>query len=192
MPNLSILLPLVRHVSRAQLRTREQKEPSMFQTCVNEVAHGAIQAPLPVIRNSDLNFVHSDRIFSDDSRLRSDLKLAMAVQRQMLPRNTKQLTTITYAGTSTAAWGIGGDYYDFLDLGDSSLGFLLADVSGKGVAAALLMANLQASIRCECARGIRDLSAMLQRVNAHFFGSTLPEQYATLFFGQYDDRTGRL
>jgi serine phosphatase RsbU (regulator of sigma subunit) len=164
----------------------------MFQTCVNELAYGAVQAPLSVIQNIDLNFVHSDRIIGDDSRLRSDLKLAMAVQRQMLPRNTKQLTTIRYAGTSTAAWEIGGDYYDFLDLGHSSLGFLLADVSGKGVAAALLMANLQASIRCECARGFRDLNAMLQRVNAHFFESTLPAQYATLFFGQYDDRTRRL
>jgi serine phosphatase RsbU (regulator of sigma subunit) len=164
----------------------------MFETFVNEAAHSAVRAPLAVIQNIDLNFVHSDRIISDDSRLSSDLKLAKAVQRQMLPRNTKQLTTISYAGMSSAAWGIGGDYYDFLDLGHSLLGFLLGDVSGIGVAAALLMANLQASIRCECAGGFRDLGSMLQRVNAHFFGSTLPAQYATLFFGQYDDRTRRL
>ncbi|HET9319805.1 MAG TPA: SpoIIE family protein phosphatase [Bryobacteraceae bacterium] len=164
----------------------------MFETCINEVAHSAVRAPLPVIQNIDLKFVHSDRIISDDSRLRSDLKLAKAVQRQMLPRNTKQLTTITYAGTSSAAWGIGGDYYDFLDLGHSLLGFLLGDVSGKGVAAALLMANLQASVRCECARGFDDLGSTIQRVNAHFYASTLPAQYATLFFGRYDDRTRRL
>lgn len=152
----------------------------MLNTCVREAMGG------------DLNFMHLDRIISEDYRLKSDLNLAMAVQRQMLPRNTKQLATIKYAGTSTAAEGIGGDYYDFLDLGPDSLGVLLADISGKGVAAALLMANLQASIRCECARGFRDLSAMLQRVNAHFFESTLPAHYATLFFGQYDDRTRRL
>jgi serine phosphatase RsbU (regulator of sigma subunit) len=91
-----------------------------------------------------------------------------------------------------AARGVGGDYYDFLDLGSDSLGLVLADVSGKGVAAALLMANLQAFIRCECAHGIRDLSTMLTRVNRHFFESTLPEQYATLFFCQYNDRTRRL
>jgi serine phosphatase RsbU (regulator of sigma subunit) len=121
-----------------------------------------------------------------------DLALAMAVQRQMLPRNTNLLTTARYAGTTVAAGGIGGDYYDFLDLGAGSLGFVLADVSGKGIAAALLMANLQAAIRCECAHGVRDLSGMLERVNAHFFASTLPAQYATLFFGQYDDRTRRL
>jgi serine phosphatase RsbU (regulator of sigma subunit) len=192
MPNLSISLAFVRHTSRARagrdypaawLEAETRKRLSMVQTCLTEAALAAVQSPLPVIRNID---------FSGDDRLRTDLKLAMAVQRQMLPRNTKQLTTIRYAGTSTAAGWVGGDYYDFLDLGHSSLGFVLADVSGKGVAAALLMANLQASIRCECTRGFRDLNATLQNVNAHFFGSTLPEQYATLFFGEYDDRSGRL
>jgi sigma-B regulation protein RsbU (phosphoserine phosphatase) len=54
------------------------------------------------------------------------------------------------------------------------------------------MANLQADIRCGCAHGFRGLGSMLQRVNAHFFASTLPAHYATLFFGQYDDRTRRL
>jgi serine phosphatase RsbU (regulator of sigma subunit) len=126
---------------------------------------------------------------SDQRQLRSDLNLAIAVQRQMLPRNPKPLTTIRYAGISAAARGIGGDYYDFLDLGPSTLGVLLADVSGKGVAAALLMANLQGFMRCECAHEFSDLPAILQRVNAHFFGSTLPEQYATLFFARYNDWT---
>jgi serine phosphatase RsbU (regulator of sigma subunit) len=146
--------------------------PTMFQTFVNEV-----QPPLPVIQNDPF---------------RSDLKLATVVQRHMLPRNTRQLPTVRYAGTSRAASGIGGDYYDFLDLGPGLLGVLLADVSGKGVAAALTMASLQAFIRCECAHAFGDPVTMLQRVNAHFFESTLPEQYATLFFGQYDDLTRRL
>lgn len=152
----------------------------MLQTYANEVAGGALQSLAPIM------------LVPDRGRLKYDLELAMAVQRQMLPRNTKQLATIRYAGASAAAVGIGGDYYDFLDLGPGSLGLVLADVSGKGVAAALLMANLQASIRCECVRGFSDLSTMLERVNAHFFGSTLASQYATLFFGQYDDRTRRL
>ena len=122
----------------------------------------------------------------------TDLNLAIAVQRQMLPRKTKQLTTAEYAGMTAAARAVGGDYYDFLDLGPGALGVLLADVSGKGVPAALLMANLQAAIRCECAHTFSSLPAMLQQVNTHFFESTLPEQYATLFFSRYDDRTRRL
>ena len=127
-----------------------------------------------------------------EQTFKSDLHLAMAVQRQMLPRNTKKLSTVSYAGMSAAARGIGGDYYDFLDFGPGSLGFVLADVTGKGVAAALLMANLQATVRSECAHGVDDPAATLERVNRHFFESTLLEQFATLFFGQYDELTGRL
>src|ERR1700682_5522910 len=152
-------------------------------------AKEAVRAVMQLPITAELN---RDRVIRGQQQFRSDLNLAIAVQRQMLPRNTKQLTTIRYAGMSAAARGIGGDYYDFLDLGPGLLGILLADVSGKGVAAALLTANLQASIRCECAHGFSDLSSLLQPVNAHFFGSTLPEQYATLFFGQYDDHTRRL
>ena len=78
----------------------------MFETSVNEVAHSAVPAQLPVIQSIDLNFVHSDRIISDDSRLRSDLKLAKAVQRQMLPRNTKQLATIRRILDRHHAWTV--------------------------------------------------------------------------------------
>ena len=165
----------------------------MLQASLNETVRGGVQLTLPVEENFDPNHAARDAWgYDDQQHFTPDLNLAIAVQRQMLPRNTKQLPTVRYAGMSAAARGVGGDYYDFLDLGPDSLGFVLSDASGKGVAAALLMANLQASIRCECAHGIRDLSAMLERVNLHFFGSTLPEQYATLFFGQYDERTRRL
>jgi serine phosphatase RsbU (regulator of sigma subunit) len=124
--------------------------------------------------------------------LESELELARVVQQQFLPRNTKSLATIRIAAAYVPAGKIGGDYYDFLDLGPQSLGFTVADVSGKGIAAALLVANLQASVRSECVRGFRDLLPMLERINAHFFQATLPEQYATAFFGQYDDSTRRL
>jgi sigma-B regulation protein RsbU (phosphoserine phosphatase) len=124
--------------------------------------------------------------------LESELELARAVQQQLLPRDTKSLATIRFAAASVPAGEIGGDYYDFLDLGPHSLGFVVADVSGKGIAAALLVAHLQASFRGECARGVRDLRGVLERVNAQFFNSTLPEQFATIFFGQYDDFSRRL
>lgn len=151
----------------------------MLQLSVNESTEsGAEMAVL-----AKMNF---------EQTFQSDLHLAVAVQRHMLPRNTKQLSTISYAGISAAARGIGGDYYDFLDLGPGSLGFVLADASGKGVAAALLIANLQATIRSESGHAPHDLAAALERVNRHFFESTLPEQFATLFFGRYDEATGRL
>ncbi len=164
----------------------------MLQAAINQAVRDVVQLARPIEGSFDQCYDRNSCDHDDQHCFRSDLNLAMAVQGQMLPRNTKHLPTVRYAGISAAARGIGGDYYDFLDLGPDSLGIVLADVSGKGVAAALLMANLQAAIRCECAHGSRDLSAMLERVNAHFFGSTLPQQYATLFFGQYDERTRRL
>ena len=86
----------------------------------------------------------------------------------------------------------GGDYYDFLDLGPSRVGFVLADVAGKGVAAALLMANLQGSLhtRAECRAS--ELPAILAAVNGHLYEHTEANRYATVFFGCYDDHTRRL
>lgn len=122
---------------------------------------------------------------------RSELEIAAAVQQKLFPRSAPQLRTIDYAGHCVAALGVGGDYYDFLDLGEN-LGFVLADVSGKGIPAALLMANLQACFRTQAASGVRQPAELLEAVHKHFYASTGSERFATLFFGSYDDRTRRL
>ena len=85
-----------------------------------------------------------------------------------------------------------GDYYDFLDLGEGGLGFVMADVSGKGIPAALLMANLQASFRSQAESALLHPATLLLAVNKLFYESTPAEHFATLFFGIYDDRTSAL
>lgn len=125
-----------------------------------------------------------------EQRARSEIEIARNVQQKLFPQKTKLLETADYVGRCVPAHEVGGDYYDFLDLGRGSMGFLLADVSGKGVAAALLMANLQGCFRSQVDRACP--SALLHEVNRLFFDSTPPEQYATVFFGQYDDLTRRL
>ena len=72
------------------------------------------------------------------------------------------------------------------------MGFVLADVSGKGVPAALLMANLQACFRSQQPGALLRPADVLESVNRHFYDSTAAERFATLFFGGYDDRTRRL
>jgi serine phosphatase RsbU (regulator of sigma subunit) len=84
---------------------------------------------------------------------------------------------------------VGGDYYDFLDLGSSRLAFVLADISGKGIAGALLMANLQANLRSRYAIALDDLPRLLSAVNQLFFDSTPDDRYATLFVAVYDNVT---
>ncbi len=123
---------------------------------------------------------------------RSELEIAAAVQQKLFPRSAPHLRTIDYAGHCVAAQGVGGDYYDFLHMGKDSLGFVLADVSGKGIPAALLMANLQACFRTQAASGVRQPAELLEAVHKHFYASTGSERFATLFFGSYDDRTRRL
>lgn len=166
----------------------------MTSQLINETLTAAT-LPIQAAENFDYDFDRVREIKEPGPRYngRYDMELAMAVQRQMLPQNAHQLATVRYAGASVAARGLGGDYYDFLHLGPASLGLVLADVSGKGIAAALLMANLQALIHCQCIPGIyQDPKAMLESVNTQFLAATLPEQYATLFFGQYDDEKRQL
>lgn len=102
------------------------------------------------------------------------------------------LETLEYAGTCIQAREVGGDYYDFLGMSSGRVGFVLADISGKGIAAALLMANLQANLRSQYASALDDPGRLLQSVNRLFFENTPDDRYATLFLADYDDASRRL
>jgi len=84
---------------------------------------------------------------------------------------------------------VGGDYYDFLDLGRGRLGLVIADISGKGIAAALLMANLQANLRSQSAIALYQPQRFLRSVNQLFCENTTDSSYATLLFTHYEDET---
>jgi serine phosphatase RsbU (regulator of sigma subunit) len=87
---------------------------------------------------------------------------------------------------------VGGDYYDFLSLGRDRLGLVIGDIAGKGIAGALLMANLQANLRSQCAIALDQPQRFLRSVNQLFYENTADSAYATLFFAEYDDQVGRL
>ena len=87
---------------------------------------------------------------------------------------------------------MGGDYYDFLDLGRERLGLVIGDIAGKGIAAALLMANLQANLRSQCAIALDEPQRFLRSVNQLFYENTGDQAFATLFFAEYDDKAAQL
>ena len=87
---------------------------------------------------------------------------------------------------------MGGDYHDFLNLGQGRFALVIADIAGKGIAAALLMANLQANLRSQCSVAWDELERLLRSVNQLFYENTDESTYATLFFAEYDDTTRRL
>jgi sigma-B regulation protein RsbU (phosphoserine phosphatase) len=125
----------------------------------------------------------------EHSAAQHDLVVARRVQSRLLPEAPPALRTLECAGRCVQAGAVGGDAYDFLDLGRDRVGIMLADASGKGIAAALLMANLQASLRSHASVAASDLPAFLRAVNGQFLAATAPEHYATLFFGVYDDES---
>ncbi len=127
-----------------------------------------------------------------ERRAAQELEIAKQVQARLFPQTLPPLRTLEYAGTCIQARKVGGDYYDFLDLGGERLGFVIGDISGKGIAAALLMANLQANLRGQCAIAFDQPQRMLRSVNRLFCENTPEGAFATLFFAEYDDHAGHL
>jgi serine phosphatase RsbU (regulator of sigma subunit) len=120
------------------------------------------------------------------------MEIAKHVQARLFPQAQPPLRTLDYAGMCIQARQVGGDYYDFLHLGQERLGLVVGDVSGKGIAAALLMANLQANLRSQCAMAVDHLHVLLRSVNQLFYENSAENAYATLFFAEYDDNAQRL
>jgi serine phosphatase RsbU (regulator of sigma subunit)/catechol 2,3-dioxygenase-like lactoylglutathione lyase family enzyme len=127
-----------------------------------------------------------------DRRAAQELEIAKQVQARLFPQTLPSLSSLDYAGVCIQARQVGGDYYDFLDFGGQRLGLVIGDIAGKGIAAALLMANLQANLRSQCAIALDQPQRLLRSVNQLFYENTIESAYATLFFAEYDDGARRL
>ncbi len=126
-----------------------------------------------------------------ERRAAQEVEIARQVQARLFPQALPPCSTLEYAGACMQARQVGGDYYDFLDLGQERLGLVIGDISGKGMAAALLMANLQANLRSQCAIA-SEPRRFLEGVNRLFYENTADNAYATLFFVEYDATGQRL
>lgn len=124
-----------------------------------------------------------------ERRVAFEMEIAKEVQTRLLPQAPVRLKTLDCAAQCIQARAVGGDYYDFLDLSPQHVGLVLADVSGKGVHAALLVANLQAHLRSQSSVAPEDPARLLRVVNRMIWKSTSAEHYATLFYALYDDST---
>lgn len=125
------------------------------------------------------------------SPIRAELALARKVQRKLLPNPRFRRGSLECECVCLPISEIGGDLYDIFPASPDSVAFLLGDVCGKGIAAALLMSNLLATIRSQeefCGQP----AELLSRVNRLFFRSTRPEHFATLFFGLYDEASSEI
>jgi serine phosphatase RsbU (regulator of sigma subunit) len=127
----------------------------------------------------------SYRALREKEAMERELEIAREVQRELLPRAVPAIRGLQLAGVCLPAVGVGGDLYDFLPLAEDRVGLVIADVSGKGIPAALLMAGLQASIR-SLALPAPPPAELNRRLNEMLCRSTAAARYATLFFGLFD------
>lgn len=136
-----------------------------------------------------------------DRRASLELDLARNTQARLLPQAPLVLKTLHCHAACFPARAVGGDYYDFLDVGRERVGVVIGDVSGKGTAAALLMANLQAHMRDLCLSywsrpfvpfALEQPGRLLQAINRLLYENTRGNAYSTLFFAEFDAGTRRL
>lgn len=128
----------------------------------------------------------------EKQRLEGELEIAREVQAQLFPKSVPTLPTLELAAACRPARVVSGDYYDFLQIGSDRLGLAVADISGKGISAALLMASVQSALRTHVYTdghgGLAEggTAEMVARLNRQLFENTPMEKYATLCYAVYD------
>lgn len=125
-------------------------------------------------------------------KLENEIAIAREVQEQLFPKVIPSLPSLEVSAICRPARSVSGDYYDFIRLGPERVGLALADISGKGIFAALLMAGLQASLRSQAALVGVAPAELVTRINHHVYLNTSDDRYATFFYAVYDDEAHTL
>jgi sigma-B regulation protein RsbU (phosphoserine phosphatase) len=120
-------------------------------------------------------------------KLENEIEIARQVQSQLFPQTLPKVPGLELAAICRPARSVSGDYYDFIATENNCVGIALADISGKGIFASLLMASLQAALRSQAAfDGNCGTAELVRRLNRHLFRNTSDDRYATFFYGVYD------
>lgn len=140
--------------------------------------------------------IENIRLFNESLRqeaLRKELELAAKMQQMLIPDNSQmpKNPNLVVNGFYYPHYEVGGDYYDCIRLSESKTGFCIADVSGKGISAAILMSNFQASLRALFTHDIR-LEALINKLNSIVVVNAAGEKFITFFVARYDHVSGKL
>ena len=174
-----------------RIRTQHSSIPVVVMTAwssvdlaVDAMQRGAVDFIQKPWDNERVLAIVEKHVHSRRKAGRNEMEIARNVQQRLFPNPlVRHGYGMEFGGICVPSREIGGDYYDFLDLDDGAMGFVLADVSGKGIPAALLMANLQGSFRSQRSS---DPRVVMNHVNSLFYRATPPEHFATGFLGVYD------
>ncbi len=147
---------------------------------------------LQVLSNQMVTALITARLYVESIerlRLQEEVSMARQIQLDLLPKSPPKYKTLAISVHSAPSRTIGGDFYDFIQLPHDRLGIVIADASGKGMPAALMIAQIQAMIRSEVNNGI-PISKMLKNINQQIATSTSSEKFVTLFYGELNPATG--
>ncbi len=147
---------------------------------------------LGVISNQLVTVLTNARLYADSlekQRLDKEIAMARQIQLDLLPEKPPASDSFDLCAYSMPSLTIGGDFYDFIHSGDGLISMVIADASGKGLPAALLVTQIQAMLRSEIGNK-NDLPQILYNINTHVAETTSSEKYATLFLGRFNPNTG--
>ena len=137
--------------------------------------------------------IENKRLFKKQMQqelVEKELEMASSIQQTLVPNQLPKGKNYTLASIYKPHFAVGGDYYDVVEFADGNMAFCIADVTGKGMSAALLMANFQANLHALLHRG-RHLEEIVREINAAVFRVTGGDRFVTLFLAKYcpDDRS---
>lgn len=152
------------------------------------------QRLISIIATQSAQIIENARLLEQEKalvRINEEMRMAHNIQVNLLPKSLPEIPGYDIAGYSLAAKEVGGDYYDLIPIDEKRLAICLGDVSGKGLPAAMLMANIQAIIRSQTLSGVSPADCM-QNANRLLFASTEPGKFVTMFYGILDTETHSL
>ena len=123
-------------------------------------------------------------------RLQEEVSMARQIQLDLLPSKPPELSCANISAHSTPSRTVGGDFFDFVEVDGERVGIVIADASGKGMPAALMIAQTQAILKSEVCNG-NPIDVVLKNMNQHIVDSSSAEKYVTLFYGEFDTVSGR-
>jgi len=180
---------------------------SNLSQATQSVQEGNFAASVPVERRDQLGMLGESfnsmtgsiaRLIAEQKqlqRLENEISIAREVQDQLFPRTFPQVTGVEIEAICRAARSVSGDYYDFIQLSATQVAIAIADISGKGISAALLMASLQAALRSQLLTPGSDqltTAELVARLNKHLVRNTGDDRFATFLIAIYDMSTRKL
>lgn len=186
--NVSALIAPLRHAGKdlGVLAVARKHEDGLFSSNDFAVFKSAAEQSAFAIGNARIH-----REASEKRAMENELRTAREVQRILLPQTDPVVPGFRISGTNLPARIISGDYYDYIDLGDGKCGIVIADVSGKGVPAGLLMAMCRSALR-SVAAGEMSPSKALAQVNRQLFPDIREDMFISMAYGILDGMTGKL